>query len=915
MNKLFTRLFLSLSASILMFGAVAQEKPHKCGTDHELQRLLKEKPELRKKLEKAFSLNHSTLKSYDDSTLYIIPVVFHVLHQNGPERISLTQIQGCLDALNENYRNTNASHANSYYTFDTLRGDAKIEFRLAQIDPYGNCTNGVDYVYTSETMIGDNNSKLNQWDRSKYLNIWTVNSFARGGGLLGFSMFPDAVSEGTFYMDGVMMLYSEVNTFSTTLTHEIGHYLNLAHPWGFDNDPEVACGDDGVTDTPITKGFQSVCPAMSVNSSRTCTTVDHTIGMDFDSVRTDNGVKDLTINDAGKEVYVENLVYNGTALNSSVDSSFIFSNWSIGAVDGDNDYANQSGNIDLNNYFETRVSVKGNNLLNINKLSFVLSRSDNGARSVALRSSVDNFSSNITMTSLNTLIAQDNSTTLDNTIFFNDTTANALVEASLTSTPYLDLTDQDTVTFRFYAWNSEDVNGTFGLDSVTVRLKTGIIENIENYMDYANCPKMFTKEQIVRMRTALASSTSERNNLFSAENLIATGVNDDYVAGLCSPVADFYATAKTVCMDENISFYESAWGGTVADYTWSFEGATPATSTSQNPTVKFDNPGYKTVSLIVSNATGSDTLSKTILVTGNWADFVGPKLIDFEDDYKYWFVPVNEYENETSFALAYGMGYNNSDCYVLQNFKDVSMAPSYSSDYFYNDRLGNDVDYLFSPSFDLRNTSGVTIKFKYAYATNGTVLTANSTQDADITEKMRVYAVRDCATSLGSPKKTISGAELLTAGFSSNMNFVPNSESQWKDFSLNYSASSTLDGNVRFVIAFESSDVSNNLYIDDFFVDGFLGIEQQEISDMNLSVYPNPLNSNESINVSYIAGNNPVELVLRNAQGQVIYNTTVKTTNAQVNHSINVGSKLPAACYFLEVKNGEFKTIRKVIVM
>ena len=128
MNKLFTKLFLSLSASILMFGAVAQEKPHKCGTDHELQRLLKEKPELRKKLEKAFSLNHSTLKSYDDSTLYIIPVVFHVLHQNGPERISLTQIQGCLDALNENYRNTNASHANSYYTFDTLRGDAKIEF-------------------------------------------------------------------------------------------------------------------------------------------------------------------------------------------------------------------------------------------------------------------------------------------------------------------------------------------------------------------------------------------------------------------------------------------------------------------------------------------------------------------------------------------------------------------------------------------------------------------------------------------------------------------------------------------------------------------------------------------------------------------------------------------------------------------
>jgi hypothetical protein len=131
---------------------------------------------------------------------------------------------------------------------------------------------------------------------------------------------------------------------------------------------------------------------------------------------------------------------------------------------------------------------------------------------------------------------------------------------------------------------------------------------------------------------------------------------------------------------------------------------------------------------------------------------------------------------------------------------------------------------------------------------------------------------------------------------------------------LNYNPTSS-DGNTRFVIAFESSDVSNNLYIDDFMIEGVLGLQQEEISAMNLNVYPNPLNSNQSINVSYIAGNSPVKLTLRNAQGQIIYNTTVKTTNAQVNHTLEMDSKLPAACYFLEVQNGEFKTVRKVVVM
>jgi len=98
------------------------------------------------------------------------------------------------------------------------------------------------------------------------------------------------------------------------------------------------------------------------------------------------------------------------------------------------------------------------------------------------------------------------------------------------------------------------------------------------------------------------------------------------------------------------------------------------------------------------------------------------------------------------------------------------------------------------------------------------------------------------------------------------------------------------------------------------FIDGILGLPS-EIADLDLNIYPNPLNANQQIKVNYRAGNNPIELTLRNAQGQVVYNKTIETTNAQVNHTLNLDSKISSSCYFLEVRNGEFKTVKKVVVL
>ena len=42
------------------------------------------------------------------------------------------------------------------------------------------------------------------------------------------------------------------------------------------------------------------------------------------------------------------------------------------------------------------------------------------------------------------------------------------------------------------------------------------------------------------------------------------------------------------------------------------------------------------------------------------------------------------------------------------------------------------------------------------------------------------------------------------------------------------------------------------------------------INDLELNVYPNPLSSDQSLSVSYTAGENPVELILRDVQGKIM---------------------------------------------
>jgi PKD repeat protein len=248
-----------LFIALLSFMASSGFAQVKCMTDYYLEKNLKEHPEYQAALDRITIMANNLPQQKTNGAVRIIPVVFHVLHQYGSENISKAQIEDQIRILNEDYSRMNADTVKTRSQFKSVAVSCDIEFRLARIDPNGNCTEGIDRIYSSLTNNADDNSKLNPWPSTKYFNVWVVKSIAdmgQGTGtILGYAQFPGA---GAASKDGVVIrndcvghigtALSGIDPISRTLTHEAGHWLGLFHTF------QGGCGGNGdqVSDTPPT---------------------------------------------------------------------------------------------------------------------------------------------------------------------------------------------------------------------------------------------------------------------------------------------------------------------------------------------------------------------------------------------------------------------------------------------------------------------------------------------------------------------------------------------------------------------------------------------------------------------------------------------------------------------------------------
>ena len=195
---------------------------------------------------------------------YVISVVFHVIHDNGPENILDEQLYDAIRILNEDFNKENPDWDNVQPAFLDIVADVGVEFRLAQLDPQGNCTNGITRTQSTLTYQGDYEMVgLINWPRDRYMNVWVA---ASANGAAGYTNYPSSLHDYPDE-DGIVILHTYTGSIGTSdpgrsrvLTHEVGHWLNLRHAWGNSNNPgqESNCWqDDNVADTPNTEGWTS----------------------------------------------------------------------------------------------------------------------------------------------------------------------------------------------------------------------------------------------------------------------------------------------------------------------------------------------------------------------------------------------------------------------------------------------------------------------------------------------------------------------------------------------------------------------------------------------------------------------------------------------------------------------------------
>lgn len=702
-----TYLFTLTLFALLPFATRAQNAAM-CGSDAARLRLIAEHPEVLEheaeleQFTRNFAANYSHYNVNRNGNI-VIPVVFHIVHQNGDGNISDAQVLDQMRILNEDYNKRNADQAQVVTGFKPLIADIGIEFRLANLDPNGNPTTGIERINSCQTYMGNDYSKYNTWPREKYLNIWTVKSMRDG--VAGYAYYPGSVQAiyNTPAMDGIIILSNYIGAIGTgsyglarALTHEIGHYLNLKHPWGDNNEPGVSCGDDDVNDTPETRG------------STSC-----------------------------------NLGLN---------------------------YCNP-----------------------------------------------------------------------------------------------------------------------------------GTVENVQNYMDYSYCSRMFTEGQKVRMLAALNSNKSDRDNLWSAANLAATGT-DDTTRRMSAVIADFTATKRYICLGQSVKLPHACYNGPVTEYRWEFPNGSPSFSTDSAPTVTFQTTGWQPIKLTVTGPLGTSVKQNDSLVyvASDIASNFAPFTQDFEDPNVLkngdW-VAINYDQNNTEIVRTSLAGHNRSSGSAMLN------------NYFA--RADRDIDELVSPGYDMTNLSNsqMTLSFYYSWATSSQNFSPNPP------DSIEVLATSNCNQTAWVNIYKSGSLKVLNAG-AVNGYFVPTTaDAWWKYVKINLSPNVWKKPNVRFKFRVYGSTKGNNFYIDDINIGALATGLEAELSAINSAViYPNPTQGDATLNLS-LATAGKVQVTLLDLTGkQIALVYEGQLNDGETLLPINNSAALAAGVYVVNIKAGESVLQKKLVV-
>lgn len=422
-------------------------------------------------------------------------------------------------------------------------------------------------------------------------------------------------------------------------------------------------------------------------------------------------------------------------------------------------------------------------------------------------------------------------------------------------------------------------------------------EMFTNYMDYTDgsCLNMFTAGQVARMTTALNSSISGRNNLWSAQNLGATGTADPYIyPAPCAAIPNIVPHDPiTVCVGDSVKLTDNSYGGLISSRTWSVPGGSASSLSDSIIKVQYNAPGLYSVYLTntYQSASKTSTFTNKVLVLNNVPNlnYSFPFSEGFEDSFMFannW--TIRNHENDaTSWELINNTSFSGNNCVAIQNFN--KSAPL--------------IDELISPEYDLSAVHNPTLTFQLHFA--GRV--------ASNVDRLQVFISNNCGKTWNSIYQKSANGGLKTTTVTIASSYTPAASSaEWRKEQANI-LNAWAGGKVNLKFVFTSGG-GNNIFLDDININGVNTTSLQEFDIKNkLVLYPNPANKFLQLNYELKESGN-VQLEVTDVLGKrCIIESFLGNASEKTQKVVNI-EDLPSGTYFLSLRqNGAIVLCSKFI--
>ena len=285
-----------------------------------------------------------------------------------------------------------------------------------------------------------------------------------------------------------------------------------------------------------------------------------------------------------------------------------------------------------------------------------------------------------------------------------------------------------------------------------------------------------------------------------------TWESDLYSSVPSVPVASFTADNVNICVEQSVQFTSTSTGQPTS-YSWTFQGGTPATSTTtQNPSVTYNTAGTFDVSLTVTNANGNDIETQTgyITVTGASTNTL----------------PVNEGFTAATFPpttpAAWTIINTDGGATTWSRSATIGVAPTAGNSMMFDnynfDDSGNS-DEMRLPKLNFTGYSAAQMTFHVAYAP----FTQNGQVFAD---GLQIMILTDCGTNWTSLYNksggTVAAGNLPTTNPVQGL-FTP-TPAQWRQETIDLTS---YVGQSNVIIAFKNmAAYGNRLFIDNINLTG-----------------------------------------------------------------------------------------------